>query len=66
MHKVSDHKFRVQNPKSPYSGDKHLPSRPFEKVAMDIFYPFRVPTDRDNTHILTMVEICTRFTEAIL
>lgn len=30
------------------------------------FILFWVPTDRDNTHILTMVEICTRFTEAIL
>lgn len=42
-----------------------VPSRPFEKVAIDIIGPLIVPSDSGNQYILTLVDLCTRWLEAI-
>ncbi|BFZ03151.1 hypothetical protein BsWGS_06190 [Bradybaena similaris] len=42
-----------------------IPSRPFEKVAIDIIGPMSVPSERGNLYILTLVDLCTRWPEAI-
>ncbi|BFZ09104.1 hypothetical protein BsWGS_12143 [Bradybaena similaris] len=42
-----------------------VPSRPFEKVAIEIIGPMRVASDKGNMYVLTFVDLCTRWPEAI-
>ncbi|BFY99110.1 hypothetical protein BsWGS_02150 [Bradybaena similaris] len=42
-----------------------VPARPFQKVAIDIIGPMSVPSDKGNRYILTLVDLCTRWPEAI-
>ncbi|BFZ05447.1 hypothetical protein BsWGS_08486 [Bradybaena similaris] len=42
-----------------------LSSRPFQKVAVDIVGPLNTVSDKGNRFILTMVDMCTRWPEAI-
>lgn len=42
-----------------------VPARPFEKVAIDIIGPLRVPSGKGNLYILTIVDLCTKWPEVI-
>ena len=38
---------------------------PFQRVAIDLVGPLTPPSDEKHTHILTIVDVATRFPEAI-
>lgn len=46
--------------------DTDTPSRPFQKLAMDIVGPLKITSNKGNRYILTVVDLCTRWPEATL
>lgn len=46
--------------------DTDTPSRPFQKLAMDIVGPLKITSNKGNRYIVTVVDLCTRWPEATL
>lgn len=62
MQKYFTPKGRVQGA---FRQDTDIPSRSFEKLAMDIVGPLKITLNKGNRYILTLVELSTSCSQAI-